>query len=137
MQNAFAYGSLMFDEVWNKIVEGTYRRIRGSVEGYERRRLREVAYPGMIEGTGLVPGILWLYISKEDIDRLDAFEGEVYLRRAEKILTARGEIVAQVFLVRPKFYHLVCDDLWVPEYFAQEGLDVFMTRYGGFNRISQ
>ena len=80
--NVFTYGSLMYPRVWERVVSGRYRSVRGTVRGFERRRISGEVYPALVRGApeGAVEGVLYLEVSEADVAALDRFEGEPYAR---------------------------------------------------------
>ena len=92
--NVFTYGSLMFDEVWRRVVAGHYRSAPATLHGYRRFEVGGVTYPGMIAAPGeQVSGLLYLDVGADDMARLDAFEGAEYRRDALQVMLAGGETV--------------------------------------------
>ncbi|MCX5753855.1 MAG: gamma-glutamylcyclotransferase, partial [Candidatus Krumholzibacteria bacterium] len=43
--NLFTYGSLMFDEVWSRLVRGDYLQRPGRLHGFTRRQVCDDVYP--------------------------------------------------------------------------------------------
>ena len=80
--NVFTYGSLMYPRVWELVVSGHYRSLRGTVRGFERRRISGEVYPALVRGApeSAVEGVLYLDVSAADVAALDRFEGEPYAR---------------------------------------------------------
>lgn len=77
----FTYGTLMHPEIWSNVVKGDYEFETFEIHGFERRALRERAYPGLIRKEGSkVSGVLYKSISEYDMELLDHFEGEEYTR---------------------------------------------------------
>lgn len=120
MQHVFTYGSLMFDEVWHRVVAGRHRAMRGTVAGYERFEVRDETYPGMVAKEGAsVDGVLHLDVDAEDLARLDAFEGDDYDRIAVPVLCEDGATRdAQTYLYRSHARLLA--STWKPGSFAME-----------------
>ncbi len=72
----------MFAPVWQRVVIGTYRSRPACLDGYHRHALADDTYPGMVAHAGSrVEGLVYLDVSDEDVARLDAFEGDEYVRR--------------------------------------------------------
>ena len=46
----FTYGSLMFDGVWSKVVDGIYEKVGARLYGYQRRKIRGEIYPTVLPG---------------------------------------------------------------------------------------
>ena len=83
--NVFAEGSLMFDRVWFNVVGGSYETVGGRLFGYLRKRVKSVAYPGLIPGTedDRVDGRIYKNVSDADNRKLNKFEGDYYEKKCE------------------------------------------------------
>lgn len=46
-QHLFTYGSLMFENVWRRVVSGRYRSTPATLHGYRRQRVRGEDYPAL------------------------------------------------------------------------------------------
>ncbi|MCQ8896186.1 gamma-glutamylcyclotransferase [Limnobacter humi] len=80
--HVFVYGSLMYLPVWQQVVKGQYARQPATAVGYARYAVPQEDYPAMVEQAGAqVQGMVWLDVTPEDIERLDAFEGPEYTRQ--------------------------------------------------------
>ncbi len=124
--NIFTYGSLMFPEVWTRVVAGDYRSVRARLDGHARFEVRDQTYPGMVAQPGAsVEGVLYLDVDDADLARLDHFEGDDYLRASLALAcddgVARG---AQTYLYR--LTDCLLKTSWQPEAFAmQRFLDTY------------
>ena len=131
----FAYGSLMFPEVWSTVVKGEYERMAARLYGYQRRCVRGEIYPAAVEATvgDYIDGQLYLNVDDDDLLRLDHFEGDDYEKvEAPAILAEGGVVMAKLYLCRhPE--RLEARE-WDVEWFAREGIKSFMAQYGGFSR---
>lgn len=77
----FTYGSLMFPEVWRRVVRGHYRSAPATVRDHARFVVKGETYPGMVSAADeTVRGIVYFDVAPHDVDALDAFEGEDYRR---------------------------------------------------------
>lgn len=93
--NVFTYGSLMFDEVWRKVVAGDYRSEAATLHDYRRFAVPGVTYPGIVALSGeRIAGRLYLEVGPDDMARLDAFEGAEYRRDALPVVLAGGATVS-------------------------------------------
>lgn len=116
-QHVFTYGSLMFPEVWNRVVRGRYRSCPARLEGYRRHALTDVSYPAIVAEHGAdVEGVMYFDVDAADLARLDAFEGTEYRRDAVPVVTAAGAATAQtyVWLDPARLAHRP----WLPERFS-------------------
>lgn len=138
MVNVFTYGTLMFPEVWTRVVQGEYESIRGTLHGYRRRCLTKETYPVAFEGalSERVLGEVYLNVSEEDLQRLDDFEGRYYSRKTEDIILEDGKIIrAGVYILKTDYYQMVEDNPWDIEWFRLVGMGRFLEQYQGFEKV--
>jgi gamma-glutamylcyclotransferase (GGCT)/AIG2-like uncharacterized protein YtfP len=120
----FTYGSLMFPEIWQRVVRGSYRAQSATAAGFIRYALSDDTYPGMIAQVGAtVDGLLYLDVNAQDVAALDAFEGAEYRRDNVTVVLASGESVpAGTYIFTAT--HRLSTVAWEPEAFQ-------MTRFIG------
>ncbi len=126
----FTYGSLMFDPVWQRVVQGRYASLPAHVEGFRRLCVRDEHYPALVASRrkDRVTGRLYLDVSEDDLLRLDRFEGTDYVRLSIPAHLEDGRfLIAETYLATPAMRLLDLD--WDPEVFAQHGLAAFMAGY--------
>ena len=117
--NIFTYGSLMFADVWQRVVCGKYRFAPAQLSGHVRLAVADETYPGMIASAGnQVHGVVYFDVAPDDLERLDEFEGSEYRRVT---LDARvGDAVVPVdtylFTAVPR----LLEQEWRPEEFQQQ-----------------
>ena len=81
--NVFAYGSLMYPEVFAALTGAPSSFEDLCVQGFERRAVSGKPYPGLRENpASSVDGRLWFDIDDEALRILGTFEGSLYERRA-------------------------------------------------------
>lgn len=118
--HVFTYGSLMFDAVWSRVVQGRYRSIEGSVAEHARFAIDGEDYPGMVpHGNVQTTGLLYLDVDAVDLARLDAFEGDDYRREVVTVAAADGvarEAQSYIYLRRDRLLGAP----WEPGAFAME-----------------
>lgn len=136
MKNIFVYGSLMYDEVWYKIVQGFHQKIKAEIVGYKRLKIKNADYPGLITGEGIVEGLVWLNVSQSNIDKLDLFEGEFY-QRVEDIATDinNNKLVVDFYLIQDSYLSILEDVEWDEKEFKQHGLENFLKNYSGITQV--
>lgn len=138
MNNIFTYGSLMFPEVWERVVGSHYQASPARLDGYVRRELRDEIYPVIVRQVpdSHVEGMLYFGISTQDLARLDRFEGEYYVRRSVNVIAGREGLACEAFtyVLSGRYRHLLSDRDWDPGYFREHGLDRFLAHYAGFDR---
>ena len=136
MTHLFTYGTLMFDQVWSRLINHEYRKAEGILHGFTRKAVINEHYPVIYpnEPSDTVEGILYFNLKDSDIGRLDDFEGEFYRRQQETIVIPGGTgISAEVYVLKDRYRHIASDDGWDPKSFLQQGLDQFSKNYFGFN----
>jgi len=129
MAHIFTYGSLMFEEVWSRLVKGAYTRAPALLEGYTRRCVKNEEYPVVFEANESVKGVLYYDVEPYDIARLDAFEGEYYERKS---ILLHNCVDAEVYVLKQAYFDIIDDRKWDEEAFAQEGIKRFCESYKGF-----
>ena len=117
--NVFTYGSLMFPEVWQRVVSGRYRSASAVVEHHVRLAIRGETYPGMIERAGCrVTGVVYYEVDPQDVACLDHFEGGEYRRASLVALAEEIEIPVEAYLFEATQRLLETD--WQPETFQMQ-----------------
>lgn len=120
MPALFTYGSLMFRDVWERVVTGRYECAVGVVREHARYLVRDMTYPGMIaQSDACVEGIVYFDISDSDMAALDAFEGEAYQRTSVTVELEEGRrIEAQTYLFCD--FAELSGQAWEPERFEMQ-----------------
>ena len=126
MTDVFTYGSLMFAEVWTRVVTGRYRALAARLADHARFAVAGETYPGMIASAGAtVDGVLYLDVDDADVARLDRFEGDDYRRETVTLACADGSTRTgdtYVYLPRDR----LTKSPWDPDAFP---MDVFIATY--------
>jgi gamma-glutamylcyclotransferase (GGCT)/AIG2-like uncharacterized protein YtfP len=126
-RHIFTYGSLMFSQVWQRVVRGNYRSARAIVDGYARYAIVAETYPAMIAQAGAtVSGILYFDVHEQDIAILDAFEGADYRRQTVQVQSETGELYAADTFIYLE-HSRVTTASWLPDSFQ---LQQFLMTYG-------
>lgn len=131
--NVFTYGSLMFPEVWTRVVRGAYSYAAAAAPGFRRYSVTGETYPAMIAAVGAplaqdrVEGIVYFDVSTEDVAALDIFEGGDYQRVGIAVSLPDGTSVeASSYLYLPQ--EKLAPEPWSPENFKMES---FLQSYCG------
>jgi gamma-glutamylcyclotransferase (GGCT)/AIG2-like uncharacterized protein YtfP len=119
----FTYGSLMFPEVWERVVRGRYFFQPAVAQGFQRYCVMQETYPGMIAISGQsVEGVLYFDVDSDDLKALDAFEGSDYVRENVNVRLPDGSVLtAATYLYLPR--ERLLDKVWLPREFD---LDCFL-----------
>lgn len=121
--DVFTYGSLMYDDVWQRVVSGRYEKKRAALYGYVRKSIDGEVYPALIKGEGITEGEIYLSVSSEDILKLDCFEGEMYERVLGQVISDGGVTFSCFFYVfRKEYSDLLRDAEWRCEDFERNGI---------------
>jgi gamma-glutamylcyclotransferase (GGCT)/AIG2-like uncharacterized protein YtfP len=96
----FTYGSLMFPQVWQRVVRGAYRSAPATLDGHARFEVTGQTYPGMVPVPGAqVRGLVYFDVDPADIALLDIFEGAAYRRKElEAVLADRSAVAISAYL---------------------------------------
>jgi gamma-glutamylcyclotransferase (GGCT)/AIG2-like uncharacterized protein YtfP len=109
----FAYGSLLVPVVRRRIIGRDVKTVVARVLDHERRSIRGEIYPALRPRPGAeVEGKL-LRIGVSDLPRLDAYEGEMYVRRLVTVVLPDGtREEAHTYLIAPEFEDRLSDEEW-------------------------
>jgi gamma-glutamylcyclotransferase (GGCT)/AIG2-like uncharacterized protein YtfP len=117
--NIFTYGSLMFSDVWERVVHGRYRNAPATLAGHARYAITGETYPGMVARTdAVVTGVVYFDVAPEDLAALDAFEGEEYRRVTVTVAQGDARTSADTYLYLPR--EKLSDSPWNPDAFQMQ-----------------
>lgn len=128
----FTYGTLMFNEVWSRVVKGNYLSTRTTLQGYSRKTVKGQVYPVIVadEKAPGIDGVLYQQVTKEDVDRLDDFEGDFYERKTV-LVSLQDQVVihAETYVLNPEYQSIVSNEQWDPDNFLKHQIDYFLENY--------
>lgn len=132
--NLFAYGTLMDPEIMRKVALELPRREPGILRDHERKALRGRTYPGLRPKLGgSVEGILYWEVPPPAWERLDRFEGEMYIRTEVAVLVRGGRMVAAwTYRIASGFEGELEDMEWDFVGFVRHSKSSFEREYEGF-----
>lgn len=137
MAHVFTYGSLMFSEVWEGVVEGRYAASEGTVSGYSCLGIVSETYPALVPGDGVVEGVLYFDVNEKDLQRLDRFEGDEYDRITLPVRRGDGtELPAETYVFKSVLAHRLNGEAWCVDTFRTTGIRTFVSQYVGFSAVS-
>ena len=115
MKNLFVYGSLMYDEVLNRLVGTQYQKMEAILPGYQCLQVAGEVYPALLKRSSKsTKGHVLLEVSQRDLNVLDRFEGKYYIRSSKNILVGSVLLKADVYLFREEWHHLLSNEEWDP-----------------------
>ena len=131
VRNIFTYGSLMFAPVWESLIGAHYHSEPAVLGGYRRYAVRNEEYPVIKPDLeqACVEGIIYYNVSPGDINLLDDFEGEYYLRETVNVIAGSKRVKADVYALRPRYYAIALPQPWDVEKFSHQGIHQFMARF--------
>ena len=122
----------MFNPVWSRVVAGSYDRLEAVLQGYNRLSVRDEVYPVVVPSAfnSQVRGFVYRNVSTSDLERLDQFEGEYYIRKTEQVITLDMTILpAEVYVLKEEYYTIISHQEWDPVHFSTTGIHYFMHSY--------
>ncbi len=136
--NIFTYGTLMIPEVMAAVTTRKFRSIEAILKGYARFTVKGESYPGITPEPGAITeGIIYFDVDEWSLERLDAFEGDLYQRIQIQAETKEKEILkADAYVIKPKFRSYLSSLEWNIKEFAQKHLKTFLETYSGFQKDS-
>lgn len=113
--------------------------LAATLDDYRRQPVIGQPYPGMVPAEGSqVRGVLYLDLAPSAWPRLDAFEGEEYVRRQVQVRLQDGsEESAWTYVFRPCYASRLADGAWDFERFLRTGKARFEALYLGFGKLGE
>jgi gamma-glutamylcyclotransferase (GGCT)/AIG2-like uncharacterized protein YtfP len=137
MENLFAYGTLMCDDIMQEVSGCRLSHVPGIVKGYSRRSVKGEYYPALVlDEDGRVDGVVYHNVSASAWDRLDRFEGELYARRRVQIELNDGTALrAAAYVVKPEYLDRLEPSEWDFAEFLRNGKAKFQKHYKGYRSL--
>jgi gamma-glutamylcyclotransferase (GGCT)/AIG2-like uncharacterized protein YtfP len=134
----FVYGTLLIPSVMYAVTAREFRSKKAILRGYVRFTVKGESYPGIIPATDAVTeGIIYIDVDESSLERLDAFEGDMYQRTPILAEMKGGEICnAQAYVIKPQFSGYLSSKEWDAKEFVQKHLKAFLGTYSGFQKNS-
>jgi gamma-glutamylcyclotransferase (GGCT)/AIG2-like uncharacterized protein YtfP len=128
----------MIPEIMHAVTTREFRLKIAIVRGYARFTVKGESYPGIIPATDAVTeGIVYFDVDESSLERLDAFEGNLYQRTSIQVEMEGGEVInAESYVVKPNFRNHLSSSGWNAKEFVQKYLKVFLETYSGFQKNS-
>jgi gamma-glutamylcyclotransferase (GGCT)/AIG2-like uncharacterized protein YtfP len=128
-RNVFTYGSLMYPEVWDRVVRGKYASAPASIHGFRRVRVINREHPALIVAPNAAAfcGRVYFDVDAQDLSRLDHFETASYARVAIAVTVGAAAVSAQAYLAIN--LEALLDSDWCAAEFEANGLAIFLRTY--------
>ena len=136
--NIFTYGTLMIPEVMVAVTTRRFRSIDAILKGYARFTVKGESYPGITPEPGAITeGIIYFDVDELSLERLDAFEGDLYQRTPIRVETEKEDILnAETYVIKPRYRSCLSSKEWNAKEFARKHLASFLKTYSGFKKYS-
>lgn len=133
--NLFAYGTLIIPEIFSEVTARNYEPESAVLKDYARFRLEGESFPAIVKAKGRsTEGVIYRMIDPTAFRRLDAFEGELYVRTPVLVKTGAGVDLAVTYVLKDIYRHRLTNLPWSPEAFRENEKDRFLKSYEGFAR---
>ncbi|MEM9659754.1 MAG: gamma-glutamylcyclotransferase family protein [Planctomycetota bacterium] len=130
----FAYGTLMFPEVWRCVTGSRFEAVPATLRGYRIRCVRNDLYPVIFPNADLsesskVTGLVYLDVDSACFERLDAYESSVYDRVEVAVDLQQGDVLkCQAYVLARRHRDLASDETWDAGWFLKHALSEYMRR---------
>ena len=128
----------MDQEIMTRVCGVECRFQEGNLPHYVRKTVRGEVYPAIIRHKDhSVDGVVYFGVSPQAIDRLDKFEGPLYVRTdAFAILNDGRRVDIQTYVIDSDFADRLSDDDWSYHSFRKKNKDVFQRTYQGYKELA-
>jgi len=128
----------MIPEVMHVVTTRELRNMDAILRGYARFTVKGESYPGIIPVTDAVTrGIVYFDVDELSLERLDAFEGDLYERTPILAEIKEGGILnAEAYVIKRQFGDYLSSKEWSAKEFVQKYLKAFLETYSGFQKNS-
>jgi gamma-glutamylcyclotransferase (GGCT)/AIG2-like uncharacterized protein YtfP len=139
MNHLFAYGSLMCEDIMEAVSGCRLPNATGTAKGYSRRSVKGETYPAIVaDGTEETAGVVYRDVPAPAWERLDRFEGDMYMRQPVSVELADGTAVAaDAYVVRPECLGRLESFGWRFADFLRNGKTSFQREYKGFAALNR
>lgn len=131
--NLFAYGTLMFPEIWNRVVGGEFRRQSASVRGMVIYRAAGELFPVMVSGRDddVAEGVVLFDLTASEMVALDAYESDLYERvEVTAALDDGRNVLAQAYLLPKRHASAATRERWSADWFRERAMASYIERFG-------
>ena len=135
--NLFVYGTLMVSSIFVRIAGEDFPKQTGMLKDYGRFRVNGETYPAIIPMPGdHTDGIIYFNVNRLALQRIDAFEGDMYQRSRVVAQTSDNpRIITHAYILRPEYSDWLTDERWRLETFQKQHQQAFIDSFDGFEKI--
>jgi len=134
MKNLFAYGTLMCEDIMREVTRYSLASVPGILAGFSRLLVKNELYPAIFyDQEGSVEGLVYRDVPLLAWQRLDRFEGDIYVRTSVPVRLNNDKIViSDTYVLQENFRDLLDTVDWNFSEFLSKNKDEFLCRYKGF-----
>jgi gamma-glutamylcyclotransferase (GGCT)/AIG2-like uncharacterized protein YtfP len=132
--NLFAYGTLMDEEIMDRVSGCRPARRPAILYDHQRQPLQGKSYPAIVWKKGAtVSGVCYLDLPDSAWQTLDLFEDVMYERIAVQVtLTDGATLPAETYILKPEFHPMLGQGDWDYDDFIRSHKRRFEQEYRGF-----
>jgi gamma-glutamylcyclotransferase (GGCT)/AIG2-like uncharacterized protein YtfP len=127
----FAYGTLMFPEVWERVAGKQFVSEPATLDGFLVRRVADDVYPVLLRGDAhdRAAGLVFRDIDDNALAALDDYESSFYDRIAVVVTSAANEpLECQAYVLPKRLQQEASDEPWTADEFAACQLTAYLER---------
>ncbi|MBD3669767.1 MAG: gamma-glutamylcyclotransferase [Gammaproteobacteria bacterium] len=130
LSDVFVYGTLIFSKIITAVLGKAFDGETAKLHDFAAYKVIGESYPGLWRLDGVsAEGVLYHGMSKEDLAKLDRYEGEEYQREIMEVETEDGcRHRAWVYMYRPAYIHLLSEIPWSAEHFNESDINEYVAR---------
>lgn len=131
MSYLFVYGTLEIPRVFEAVVSQRLPSRPAILRGYARFLLQHKVYPALFaQQGGVTTGRVYLGVRRAHLGRLDSYEDRFYIRKRVRVEMGRYRVWAWVYVLSPRYLHLISERAWDKAKFEQDHLRRFLATIG-------
>jgi gamma-glutamylcyclotransferase (GGCT)/AIG2-like uncharacterized protein YtfP len=132
--NLFTYGTLMFPEIWRRVVGRPFVTVPAMLAGYAVYRVAGGVYPVMVQAEPhvLVRGVIYFDVDDAALALLDEYESDLYDRVPVAATADDGRLIeCQTYVLPPSRRSFASNVPWDAAWFKREALEQYVARLAG------
>ena len=124
----FAYGTLMFPEIWHQVAGTPHIGTPAAVHGYAAYRVKNAVYPGLVAEAGSsTGGEVFEGLDEATLLELDAYESDFYSRVEVIVLCGDGRTLpCETYVVQETCRAELTDEQWDAGWFEEHALHKYL-----------
>ncbi len=124
----FCYGTLQVPDVIKAVTGRVHKGIKAILPGYAMYKVKNTEYPGVVPSSNSeTVGILYTGIIKEELEVIDLFEGDLYIRKQLNVIQQNNKICkAWVYIISDQNKGKLSKDPWNLKDFLKNDLKNFI-----------